>query len=302
MRFYFCTMDYEQLPVVQPASPGKPVVPEDLGQQSSEQPPCPSHSPSAPSLPQASPNGGLRLQPEPVPGVPGLYMVKDAISEAAESCLLRTVHGLPWSSVLARKTQQYGFTYAYRAVKGQPLLQAAPPVPRVLREEAVAVVEAAFQALATSPAQEQGPQPARQAALTQVIVNHYAPGQGIAPHVDRPDAFGPHIGILSLGAQYPMQFHPPDAAVEDGGAATTVTVPMPRRSVLLLTGAARYLWRHSIPARREDDGRPRKPRVSITCRSVLPRATRGSGAAARASGALQLAMTSFLSASTRPTR
>lgn len=46
------------------------------------------------------------------------------------------------------------------------------------------------------------------------------------------------------------------------------------RSLLLLTGAARYEWTHGIPARRSDivDGlrRPRAGRVSLTFRSVTP--------------------------------
>src|SRR6266702_3390508 len=114
--------------------------------------------------------------------------------------------------------------------------------------------------------------PARQA-----IVNLYRPGEGIAPHVDLLSRFGDGIVGVSLGGVVAMRF------ARVGGGGGEYEVWLPPRSVIVLTGEARYGWTHGIPSRNrdkveEEDGdcggrwqwHYREPRVSVTFRWLLP--------------------------------
>jgi hypothetical protein len=107
-------------------------------------------------------------------------------------------------------------------------------------------------------------------ARRQAIVNAYAPGAGIAPHVDLPGRYGDGVLGVSLGGACAMNFT---------CGADAHALLLPPRSVLVLTGAARYAWTHGIAARRADavrgaDGEvqvvEREPRVSVTFRWLLP--------------------------------
>ncbi|KAI0298843.1 hypothetical protein BC826DRAFT_894483, partial [Russula brevipes] len=103
----------------------------------------------------------------------------------------------------------------------------------------------------------------------QAIVNLYRPGEGISPHVDLLRRFGDGIVGVSLGG-------------ENGhGNGHECEVWLPPRSVLVLTGEARYAWTHGIAPRVRDrvedavDGggwqwQERGVRVSITFRWLLP--------------------------------
>ena len=133
----------------------------------------------------------------------------------------------------------------------------------------------------------QAPPRARQA-----IVNLYRPGEGITPHVDLLNRFGDGIVGVSLGGGAAMRF---ERAGTKGASETTelesggqpYEVWLPPRSVLVLTGEARYEWTHGIASRTrdsvEDDGpgegsesnggwqwQERGVRVSVTFRWLLP--------------------------------
>jgi hypothetical protein len=107
-------------------------------------------------------------------------------------------------------------------------------------------------------------------ARRQAIVNAYAPGAGITPHVDLPGRYGDGVLGVSLGGACAMDFT---------CGADAHALLLPPRSVLVLTGAARYAWAHGIAARQADavrgaDGEvqvvEREPRVSVTFRWLLP--------------------------------
>ena len=104
-------------------------------------------------------------------------------------------------------------------------------------------------------------------APDQIIVNEYLPGQGIAPHIDQPKAFGPVVAAVSLGAPVLMEF-----TRKMAGERQRHSVWLAADSLLVLTGEARYRWRHGIARRKSDpqDGLriPRSRRVSLTFRSL----------------------------------
>ena len=128
----------------------------------------------------------------------------------------------------------------------------------------------------------------------QAIINLYRPGEGISPHVDLLRRFGDGIVGVSLGDRgVAMRFARAEAEARDTGNASTADVGedgddgyevwLPSRSVLVLTGEARYKWTHGIAPRLGDkvevvaagegDGwmwQERGVRVSVTFRWLLP--------------------------------
>jgi alkylated DNA repair dioxygenase AlkB len=100
----------------------------------------------------------------------------------------------------------------------------------------------------------------------QVIVNEYEPGQGIAPHVDCVPCFADTIASLTLGSSCVMEF----TRLKTREKAALF---LARRSLVVLSGEARYEWRHAIPGRKSDphEGRviSRGRRLSLTFRNVL---------------------------------
>lgn len=160
----------------------------------------------------------------------------------------------PWRQDLKRRVQHYGWRYNYR-VRGVDPSDYLGELPTWLGEVISRMDEKA--GFSGTP--------------DQAIVNEYRPGQGIAPHVDCVPCFGPIVASLSLGSACEMLFQ----RVE---TEATQRLHLPRRSLLFLSGQARYEWRHSIPARKTDPhpnahekGRIlRSRRVSITFRTMLP--------------------------------
>ncbi|MEV0398680.1 alpha-ketoglutarate-dependent dioxygenase AlkB [Actinoallomurus sp. NPDC050550] len=67
---------------------------------------------------------------------------------------------------------------------------------------------------------------------------------------------------------------PPGQRFTDPDRATRIPVRLEPGSLCVMTGPARYAWRHAIAARKSDPGPhgrlPRSRRVSITLRTVLP--------------------------------
>ncbi|KAJ7682939.1 hypothetical protein B0H17DRAFT_860928, partial [Mycena rosella] len=103
--------------------------------------------------------------------------------------------------------------------------------------------------------------PAAPTRARQAILNLYRPGEGITPHVDLPARFGDGIVGVSLGS--------------GEAGAEPVRLFLPARSVLVLSGAARYEWTHGIEERMADRVAgagvvERGVRLSITFRWLLP--------------------------------
>lgn len=84
-----------------------------------------------------------------------------------------------------------------------------------------------------------------------LTLNYYATGDGIAHHVDS-EQCGDVIGVISLGG---------DASMEMQREGLLELVQVPARSLVVLSGEARWEWTHSIlPVE--------KSRISIVLRRV----------------------------------
>ncbi len=99
---------------------------------------------------------------------------------------------------------------------------------------------------------------------TQMGINEYLPGQGIAQHVDY---FGGTVVSLSLGSGCIMEFTLPDCP------EARASIWLAPRSIVVLNGDARNVWQHGIRGRLSDivGGHTvkRNRRVSLTFRDVV---------------------------------
>jgi alkylated DNA repair dioxygenase AlkB len=185
--------------------------------------------------------------------VPGLRYITNWLDSDACQEMLSQIEAAEWSAELRRRVQHYGHRYDYgrRSMTADPqTTAAAPPLPPWALQQAARLAQEGFMDLEAD----------------QVIINEYQPGQGISAHVDCVPCFGPVVAAISLGSGCVMDFtHPKDG--------TKVEVYLAPGSLCVMTGPARYDWRHSIAARKSDPGAgariPRSRRVSVTFRTVL---------------------------------
>lgn len=189
------------------------------------------------------------MDDEDAGGVPGLRYVAGWVDAEAERTLLAGIDAAPWSGELRRRVQHYGQRYDYGNRSVERVDEPAPPLP----EWAVA--------LAARLDLERW----LDGRADQVIVNEYQPGQGISAHIDCVPCFGPRVAAVSLGSACTMDFIGPDRDLR-------VPLHLEPRSLCVMTGAARYTWRHAIAARKSDPtpgGRvARGRRVSVTFRTI----------------------------------
>ncbi|XP_070048014.1 alkylated DNA repair protein ALKBH8 homolog isoform X3 [Nicotiana tomentosiformis] len=125
--------------------------------------------------------------------------------------------------------------------------------------------------------------------LDQLTVNEYPPGVGLSPHIDTHSAFEDLIFSLSLAGPCIMEFRKystgvwltsPDTLSDEEAQNSDKSskflrraIYLPPRSILLLSGEARYAWHHYIPHHKVDvvnDTRIRRAsrRVSFTLRKI----------------------------------
>lgn len=184
-----------------------------------------------------------------LPAIPGLAYVSEYITPDEEAGLIRTINAQLWITELKRRVQHYGYRYDYKArsVTPESYLGALPewlsPYANRLRADGFFPVPP-----------------------DQMIVNEYRPGQGIAPHVDCVPCFTDTIASLSLSSPCVMEFTHTETQQR-------IPVLLEPRSLVILSGDARYRWQHSIPHRKTDrhDGQilSRGRRLSLTFRKVL---------------------------------
>lgn len=179
--------------------------------------------------------------------ISGLRYLPHFISGEAEAELIQMIDQQPWITDLRRRVQHYGYRYDYKARSLASDLYLGP-IPEWLYPYC--------QKLQSEGHFSQIPD--------QVIVNEYLPGQGIALHTDCIPCFGETVASISLGSGCQMDFE------SDVKRTSHYLEP---QSVLILSGEARYQWKHGIAPRKSDkvDGNlvPRDRRISLTFRSVV---------------------------------
>ena len=181
--------------------------------------------------------------------VPGLQLYRDFISKSLEEELINEIDAQPWVVDYDRRLQYYG--YRNELEKPYDLVEFPVPIPPAIYSLSEKIVE----------------QKVLESQPDQVIINEYAPGQGIRPHKDR-NYFDNQICGINLGSGCVMRF------IKISGG-DVVDVEIPRRSLYVMQDEARYKYNHAIPPRKKDkvDGNVlhRERRLSITYRKVMPK-------------------------------
>ncbi|XP_072171481.1 tRNA (carboxymethyluridine(34)-5-O)-methyltransferase ALKBH8-like [Diadema setosum] len=164
---------------------------------------------------------------------PGLVIIPDFVDEDLEQKLLDSIL---WEndkenekqSLKHRRVQHHGYEFNYATNN----VDAERPLPGGMPALYSRVIDRIM---------ETGHVKVR---LDQLTINQYQPGQGIPPHVDTHSAFEDSIVSLSLNSQVVMDFGHPDGR--------HIPVVLPRRSLLVMTGEARYMWTHGITPKKTD--------------------------------------------------
>uniref|UniRef100_A0A7N0V8Y8 Uncharacterized protein n=1 Tax=Kalanchoe fedtschenkoi TaxID=63787 RepID=A0A7N0V8Y8_KALFE len=210
--------------------------------------------------------------------IPGLYLWHDFVSCEEEEKLLREVDDRPWKNLAKRRVQHYGYEFCYntRNINTTQRMGELPSflTPVLRRISLLPELDAADHV-----------------DLDQVTVNEYPIGVGLAPHIDTHSAFEGLIFSLSLAGPCIMEFrrYPDGLWISRSATSDSMEVSntdscsnytkkilyLPRRSMLLLSGEARYAWHHYIPHHKvdivnDDMVRRESRRVSFTIRKVRP--------------------------------
>jgi alkylated DNA repair dioxygenase AlkB len=148
--------------------------------------------------------------------VPGLKYSPNFITPDIEKEVVDYLDTKVWSTKLKRRTQHYGFEYNYsnRSAKTE-----APPMEGIIKKIADVLNIAGIM----------NPE--------QCIINEYLQDQGISAHIDAPTSFGDTIVSISLLYPCNMIFTKDEE---------NISIPLEARSIVILTGDARYLYKHEI--------------------------------------------------------
>ena len=189
-----------------------------------------------------------KTEPQTDP-ISGLVYRHDYITSVQEAELITTIDTQPWITDLKRRVQHYGYRYDYKArnVTGALHLGALPSWLLDYCQQLQS--DGLFHSIPD-----------------QVIINEYEPGQGIASHIDCVPCFEETIASLSLGSNCLMDFT---------RGINKASILLEARSLVLLSGDARYKWKHGIASRKTDSyngiSNLRSRRLSLTFRNVIPR-------------------------------
>jgi alkylated DNA repair dioxygenase AlkB len=202
----------------------------------------------SPYLSYAPPEDSLTVVSGDIESIGGLSYIPEFITSGEERVLLWEADRQgDWSKQWSRRTKSFGSRYLSVDEESSEPRRSMPQWTGFVRQRLV----------------ERG---IMERLPNQMGVNEYMPGQGIAAHIDH---CGGTVVSLSLGSGCVMEFTVP------GAAEKTASMWLPRRSIVVLRGAARNVWHHGIRGRLKDvvAGHviKRDRRVSLTFRDVTAR-------------------------------
>ncbi|CRL05559.1 CLUMA_CG018032, isoform A [Clunio marinus] len=188
----------------------------------------------------------------------GLILIEDCVSEDLEKKILSS---LSWSdnddekrNLKYRKVQHFGYEFIYGSNNVDPKSPLRRKIPDVCND----IWKNLDQNILPNFTPDQ------------LTVNEYEPGHGIPPHCDTHSCFEDPIVSLSLGSSVVMEFRNPESSKH-------LSVFLPQRSLLIMSGESRYGWTHGITPRMSDivtnvDGiltvQSRQKRTSFTFRKL----------------------------------
>lgn len=191
----------------------------------------------------------FKIDEKTTPDISGLTYIPNFITKEEEHFLIENIDASPWINDLKRRVQHYGYKYDYKSRNVNDDAYLGPLPKWVMPVSQRLFAKGIFPAVPD-----------------QMIVNEYEPGQGISAHIDCVPCFGDTIASLSLGSSCIMEFSNPNTREK-------AEKLLEQRSLIVLSGKARYEWAHAIPGRKSDmmNGQKiyRLRRVSLTFRNVI---------------------------------
>jgi alkylated DNA repair protein alkB family protein 8 len=151
----------------------------------------------------------------------------------------------------SRRVIHYGYNYSY--IKGP--LTITDPIPNTYHVIINKIKEYICQFISAKSSD----------LFDQLIINEYLPGQGISAHIDDTNKFGSIIACITLNSGVQIDF------LKSGNQPQKIYVGA--NSLYIMSGDARYLWKHSIASRQsdiiDDERHYRKKRISLTFRTTF---------------------------------
>ena len=179
--------------------------------------------------------------------IPGLIYVPDFISEEEEAQIRQQLIDKSelWSLYKAthatkRRNLHFGYDLDYDS---QEIYRVSEPELSVIPAEWEWIARRIQQLMQRELGRELQP-------FNQLLLNEYAPSQGINHHTDKPHCFGPVVAGLSLFSTVVLEFKDKKLKGKRAAAESKDVLLCPR-SLFVLTGPARYEWSHSIAKKRE---------------------------------------------------
>jgi alkylated DNA repair dioxygenase AlkB len=180
--------------------------------------------------------------------IDGLLLIDNYLNWEEQLNLCRQIDLQHWDTTLKRRVQHYGYRYDYqrRGVESSFIGE----LPEWIKEFTTDLKNKKITDL----------------DFDQIIINEYQPGQGISGHVDCISCFGDTIISMSILGGCIMSF-------QHIGTKQQVDIYLKAGSLLVMSGEARYNWKHGIPGRKSDTVNGlkmmRSRRLSLTFRKVL---------------------------------
>ncbi|KAJ3681382.1 hypothetical protein LUZ60_015871 [Juncus effusus] len=197
-----------------------------------------------------------------VKGINGLWLCSNFLSSENQASLLYAILQEGWFSDEHNQAMRFGDLPKW-ALELSSLIREAVCAPDMKVDEHL----------------QEGPLPSdllwREPLFDQLIANVYKPGEGICSHVDLL-RFEDGIAIISLESSCVMQFtltKEEEQEIEKKALSKSVPVFLNPGSLVLMSGEARYLWKHGI--NRESNSQvwggqeiEQKRRTSVTLRKL----------------------------------
>lgn len=193
----------------------------------------------------------------------GLFIIPDVISQNEEKNMLDLIYTNKWENLSHRRVQHYGYKFIYgiNSVNSEEKLIEIPNLfQKIFDNKVFEKVKKICKINKNDISNED-----LSMYFDQMTVNEYKPGSGIPPHIDSHAPFEEMLVSVSLLSDIVMNLKNPTTNQE-------INFLLPAKSALVLTGEARYLWKHSIADRKIDKIENkfffRRNRVSLTFRRL----------------------------------
>lgn len=175
-------------------------------------------------------------------GITGLYYIPNYLSKneiaIIKNYIDNNVKLVPiTASKGSRRVAHFGYYYSYDRTGLKP----APPIPNLFQK---LVVPDKINELLQIPLEP----------FDQMIINEYKHNQQIAYHTDHPKLFGPIIACITIGQAVPIYFQ---------NNNDEIRLDIAEGSMYIMTGDARYIWKHSLKNTLDDT------RYSLTFRNIV---------------------------------